>query len=363
MVFTLITLPITILFIVMGLSQLYYAFKLKRRFPKEHNFYNSFIVVLLWIFSGIIYPFFYMEDNEHVRFHQSFSMSIICIYSLLLIFSILMYQHRVVLKDRPYLKQNRTHAKFLEKYELTNGTNIKQNNNKSYSLRTDFHRKLFHLIPAGLIIILWNFSVHIWEGVWHADQVWGITGYDYGMFLILTIGYAGVILFAALDFVRLSYIFENRNIYHLLPDCLSNLLIKALKRNEIYEFTKTVILVLSLVPLLFLPFGIFAAAALITSIGDGTASFVGIGFGRHHFPKNSNKTIMGYIAGFLASFVVSLFALFSFEPDLLPIKVIIMSLSGGIVFLIIDLLSLKIDDNILNPIFSGIAMTIFYIIL
>ncbi len=360
MVFTLITLPITILFIVMGLSQLYYAVKLKRRFPEEHNFYNSFIVVLLWIVSGIMYPFFFLEDNEQVRFHQSFSMSIICVYSLLLIFSILIYQHRVVLKDRPYIKQNRTHAKFFEKYELTN---IKHDNNKSYSLRTDFHRKLFHLIPAGIIIILWNFVVHIWEGVWHADQVWGITRHDFSMFLFLTIGYTGVILFAALDFVRLSYIFENRNIYHLLPDCLSNLLIKALKRNEIYEFTKTVILVLSMVPLLFLPFGIFAAAALITSIGDGFASLVGVGFGRYHFPKNSNKTIIGYIAGFLASFVVSLFALFSFEPNLLPFKVIVMALSGAIVFLIIDLLSLKIDDNILNPIFCGIAMTIFYIIL
>jgi len=360
MVFTLITLPITILFIVMGFTQLYYAIKLKRRFPKEHNFYNSFIVVLLWIVSGIIYPFLYMEDNEHIRFHQSFSMNIICIYSLLLIFSILIYQHRVVLKDRTYLKQNRTIVKFLEKYELAN---LKQNNNKSYSLRTDFHRKMFHLIPAGIIIIIMNFAVHIWEGVWHADQVWGITGHDYGMFLILTIGYAGVMLFAALDFIRLSYIFENRNIYHLLPDSLSNLLIKALKRNEIYEFTKTVMLVVSLVPLLFLPFGIFAAAALITSIGDGAASLVGVGFGRHHFPKNSNKTIIGYIAGFLASFGVSLFALFSLEPNLLPFKVIVMSLSGAIVFFIIDLLSLKIDDNILNPIFCGIIMTFFYIIL
>lgn len=360
MVFTIITLPITILFIVMGLSQLYYAIKLKRRFPKEHNFYNSFIVVLLWIVCGIFYPFFYMEDNEHVRFHQSFSMSIICIFSLLLIFSILMYQYRVVLKDRPHLKQNRTLVKFLEKYELIN---VKQNDNKSYSLRTDFHRKLFHLLPAGVIIILYNFAVHIWEGVFHADQVWGISGHDYGMFLILTIGYSGVILFAALDFIRLSYIFENRNINLLLPDSLSNLLIKSLKPNEIYEFTKTVILVLSIVPLLFLPFGVFAAAALITSIGDGFASFVGVAFGKHHFPKNSNKTIIGYVAGFLTSFGVSLFALFLFEPALLPFKVIVMSLSGGIVFLIIDLLSLKIDDNILNPIFCGLIMTFFYFVL
>ncbi|MHA1391580.1 MAG: hypothetical protein ACTSQT_04990, partial [Promethearchaeota archaeon] len=192
---------------------------------------------------------------------------------------------------------------------------------------------------------------------------YGITGYEYGMFLILTIGYAGVILFAGIDFVRLSYIFEKSNIFHLLPDCLSNMLIKTLKRNENYEFTKNVVLVLSLVPLLFLPFGIFTAVALITSIGDGVASIMGVSFGRHHFPKTSSKTIIGYISGFFASFGVSLFALWLFESYLLPLKIIIMALSGAIVFLSIDLLSLKIDDNILNPIFCGLVMTFFYIIL
>jgi dolichol kinase len=197
----------------------------------------------------------------------------------------------------------------------------------------------------------------------HADQVYGITGHEYAMFLILTIGYTGVILFAALDFVRLSFIFEKSSLYTLLPDSLSNLLIKALKKNENYEFTKNMVLVLSLVPMLFLPFGIFTAAALITSIGDGVASMMGIGFGKYHFPKKSSKTLIGYISGFLASLGVSLFSLWLFEPSLNVSKVIIISLSGAIVFLIVDLLSLKIDDNILNPIFSSLIMSFFYIVL
>ena len=90
---------------------------------------------------------------------------------------------------------------------------------------------------------------------------------------------------------------------------------------------------------------------------------MGVSFGRHHFPKTSSKTIIGYISGFLASFGASLFALWLFESYLNPFKIIIMSLSGALVFLIIDLLSLKIDDNILNPIFCGLIMTVFYIIL
>jgi len=360
MIFNLITLPITIFFIVLGFGQLFFAIKLKKKFPKDHSFINSFIIVVLWIISGILYPFFYRRDNEFVRFHQSFSMSIICLFAPLLVFLVLLYQSKVVLKDKPELRENRTIEKFLKKYNLVNENQI---NNKSYSLRTDVRRKIFHLLPGLIIIILWIFAIDVWDGLWNADEVYGITGDEFGMFLILTIGYAGVILFAGIDFVRLSYIFENSNIYHLLPDCLSNMLIKTLKRNENYEFTKNVVLVLSLVPLLFLPFGIFTAATLITSIGDGVASIMGVSFGRHHFPKTSSKTIIGYISGFFASFGVSIFALWLFEPNILPLKMIIMSLSGAFVFLSIDLLSLKIDDNILNPIFCGLIMTFFYIIL
>ena len=360
MVFNLITLPITLLFILLGFGQLYFAIRLKKKFQKNHVFINSFIIFVLWIITGILYPFFYPRDNEFIRFHQSFSMTIICLFAPLLVLLILLYQLKVVLKDKPELRENRTIEKFLEKYDLMN---VNQINNKSYSLRTDFHRKIFHLLPGLVIIILRIFAVEVWDGLWNADLIYGITGYEYGMFLILTIGYAGVILFAGLDFVRLSYIFENSNVYHLLPDCLSNMLIKTLKRNENYEFTKNVVLVLSLVPLLFLPFGIFTAVALITSIGDGVASIMGVSFGRHHFPKTSSKTIIGYISGFFASFGVSLFSLWLFEPYIIPLKMIVMALSGALVFLIIDLLSLKIDDNILNPIFCGLVMTFFYIIL
>jgi len=360
MVFTIWTLPISILFISIGFSQLYFSIRLKNRFPEEHVFINSFVVFGLWIIAGILYPFFFQRDDEYGRFFQSLSMNIICIFAPLLVFLVLLYQYKIVLKDKPELKENRTISKFLEKYDLMNVNKI---NNKSYSLRTDFHRKIFHILPGLIIIILRIFAVEVWDGLWNADQDYGITGYEYAMFLIVTIGYTGVILFASLDFIRLSYIFENSNLYHLLPDSLSNMLIKTLKRNENYEFTKNVVLILSLVPLLFLPFGIFTAAALITSIGDGVASIMGVGLGRYHFPKKSSKTIIGYVSGFLASFGVGFFALWLFEPHITLLKMIIIALSGALVFLIIDLLSLKIDDNILNPIFCSLIMVFLYIVL
>ena len=80
-------------------------------------------------------------------------------------------------------------------------------------------------------------------------------------------------------------------------------------------------------------------------------------------PKKSKKTIIGYFAGFLASLIVSMTALWIFETNLALIKLIVIALGGAIMFLVIDLLNLKIDDNILNPIFCALVMGILYVYL
>ena len=358
MVYNFINLPITIFFIANGFGQLYYALKLRKKFPEDHNLLNSFIVFILWILAGILYPLFYIRDNYNIRWFQSLSVQIICIYAPLLVFFILFYQYQIILKKDPMLKMRRTIENFKSEFELVNNQN---KNSKKAHFSTDLHRKSFHLIPAIVIILLWFFAVEVWDNLWNADLFWGITGEEYAIFLILTVGYTGIIIFAALDYVRLSYIFENRTIYHLMPKNVSNLLIKTLKPIEIYEFTKPVALIVSLVPIFFfLPFGIFAAVALIASIGDGAASIFGIRFGRIHFPKNSEKTVIGYIAGFLCSLGIGYTILWVFESSLYPLELLLVSLSGAIVFLIIDLLSPKIDDNILNPIFCALAIFLVY---
>ncbi|MFX1233734.1 MAG: hypothetical protein ACFFBY_04155 [Promethearchaeota archaeon] len=285
-------------------------------------------------------------------------MQIICIYAPLLILGILFYQYQFVVKKNQDLKLERTIESFQNKMILLYNEKV---NNKNYPLITDLHRKAFHLIPAVVIIFLWFFAVYLWDGIWNADLFWGITGEEYGIFLILTVGYAGLIIFAALDYIRLSYIFENRSIYHLMPKSVSNLLVKTLKPNEIYEFTKPVALVLSFVPIFFLPISIFSAAALISTLGDAAASIFGICFGKKNFPKSSKKTIIGYVAGFSSSFICSLLVFWIFEPLLSVIKLMIIALSGALVFLIIDLMSLKVDDNILNPIFCGLVMVLLYL--
>jgi dolichol kinase len=180
----------------------------------------------------------------------------------------------------------------------------------------------------------------------------------------LTVGYTGIIIFAALDYIRLSHIFEKSNIYHLLPTCISNTLGKTLKKNETYEFTRPVALVLSLIPTLFLPFGLFTTIALIATLGDGAASIFGLRFGKIHIPKSSNKTLIGYLAGFIVSFGISILILWIFEQQSLNnFKIIITGLIGALTFLIIDILNLEIDDNIINPLFCALIMGLFFFFL
>ncbi len=353
MVYNCLTIPVTIFYIANGFAHLFLALKLKRKYP-NHNLTNSFLISLLWIVAGIVFPLFFIRNTSQVKWFEGLAFQIICIYAPLLILFILYYQYQFVLKKKPFLRKERRIDNFINSFTLMDLKNL---NNRKTALKTDIHRKAFHLLPAVIIIFLWLFAVYIWDGMWNADQFWGISGQEYGLFLILTVGYTGVIIFAALDYLRLSHIFNKWNFYHLIPTCISNTLGKTLKKNEVYEFTRPVALVLSLVPTLFLPFGVFTAGALISTLGDGAASIFGLKFGRINLPKSSNKTLIGYIFGFLVSFGISFFVLWLFEQQAYSIfHTIMISFSGALTFLIIDILNLKIDDNILNPIFCSYIM-------
>ncbi len=244
-----------------------------------------------------------------------------------------------------------------QKFDMEEEDSHRQNYNK---IKTDLHRKALHLLPAGVIIVLWIFAVYIWDGLWNADEIWQITGMEFGRFLILTAGYSGILIFGALDYIRLSIIFENHNLFHLIPDNVLTLLGKTMKRNENYNYIKPIVLALPFTIIFIFPFSIFAAAALIATLGDGAASVFGLRFGKVRFPKSSEKTIVGYIAGFLTSFIIAIICFWAFDNGLKFIEIMMISLSGALVFLIIDFSNLKIDDNILNPLFCALIMGLLY---
>jgi dolichol kinase len=360
MVFNILTLPVTVLFIGNAFGQMIYFLKLRKKFPKSQNIYDFISVFLLWIIAGFLYPFIYSINSDQIRFHQAVTMNILCIYGPILVLIILLYQKNVVLKYSPNVRNDRTEENYFKSFDLMNP----KATDKKYSIKTDLHRKMFHLLPALFIIILWKFSVEIWAGVLGADLTWGVSGEDYGRFLIVTVGFGAIFIFAAIDYVRLSFIFEKKNVFHLFPTDLLKIVLRSLKRNELRDFAKPVGMALSLIPIFFFfPFEIFAAAALLASLGDAAASIAGISIGKHHFPKNSYKTIEGYISGFLVASLVSIFSLWILGSTMNFNKIIIISIGGAITFLIIDLLSLKIDDNILNPLACAPVMWLLYLIL
>ena len=362
MVYNIVTLPVTIFYIANGLIHLYYSLKLRKKFPTEHNFQKSIAVVILWVFAGLVYPFFFLSDSPNIGLFQWLSMFFICIFTPFMIFLVLYYQYRKV-KHKPEVRQRRCLANFFKEFKQKSGgiTDI-----KTHTFKTDLHRKMLHLFPSCLIILLWFFAIYIWGGLWNANDFWGVTPEDFGVFLIISAGYSGIWVFAMLDYIRLSCIYERGNVFWILPDNVLNLLGKAIKRKEFYEFIGPTVLVLSFIPMFLvvrISFGLFAAAMLIATIGDAFASLFGIKYGLHPFPKNGHKTIEGYVAGFLGSFGIALVALLAFETQLPLIKMILIALGGACVFLGIDLLDLRIDDNILNPIFCGYFMVLLYFIL
>ncbi|MHA2009455.1 MAG: hypothetical protein ACXABO_15165 [Promethearchaeota archaeon] len=360
MVYDIISLPVVILFVISGIGLYYYAIKLNKQFADNHNFTNSILTIILWITAGIVYPLFFSTYSQSIMFFQILSSLFICVFTPMLIILILYYQYRFVIKRSPEVKESRNFANFLKGFDERDN---KTTNSKSHLIKTDLHRKLLHLVPAGLVILLWVFAVYIWGGLWNADLVWGISREEFGRFLILTAGYSGLLVFGAFDFIRLSFIFENYNLFHLIPDNVLKLLGKTMKRKENFEFIRPIVLALSFIPIFFFPFCIFAAAILIATIGDGAASVFGLRFGKKKFPKKSEKTIVGYIAGFLASLGIGFATILIFKPTLNGFKILLIGISGGFTFFIIDLLNLPIDDNILNPFFSSLIMGSIYFLL
>ncbi len=359
--YNIVTLPVTLLFIANAGMWLYYGLRLRKEYETS-NFANTICTVILWVVAGICYPFFYLNATPQVEFLQILASIIIVGFIPLLLFLILYYQKRLVARNSE-LKEARTIDNFLKKYGLKKSTFGKKEctgtelNTQEYSPKVDLKRKMLHFVPAIAIVGMWFFATRIWAMAWGSDVIWQVSGEDFGYFLILTVGYGGIFVFAVLEYVRFSYLFPKINMYHLLPNNVLHLLCGAMKPREFTEFIKPVPLILALVPGFFLPFGVFACIALGATLGDGAASIVGKRYGQKHWPKNSPKTVAGFIAGFATTFLISSACLALFGNYAVPELLLLAIVNAGI-FLAIDIWNPPVDDNILNPLLCGTGLTI-----
>ena len=104
----------------------------------------------------------------------------------------------------------------------------------------------------------------------------------------------------------------------------------------------------------FIAIRAYFAGILIATLSDAAAALVGRGLGKHKVlcPNSTEKTVEGFIAGVVVSYVIGLIFVG-------PIYAII----GAIIFFLTDYFPTVTADNILNPVFIPIGIQIFIYIL
>ncbi|MHA1794009.1 MAG: hypothetical protein ACTSVI_15310 [Promethearchaeota archaeon] len=321
---------------------------------------NEFINILMWFVGAAIYPFSYSDEispsiKDTLNLFSTFAM----LGVFIVIFIIIGFQ-KIIVSRNPKILEKRDFKKFLSEFDY------------DYSLKKDIMRKAFHIFIPSFVLAAYFLGVFI-VNIFSIDF---LTGHDLGIFFIINCGFGGLFLFAAADIIRLSIYSKNKkfSIFHLLPTSIMNILTKRMHKSELKTFIPTVLILLSFIPFLPTEFAIFSSVTLIASISDAIASISGKLFsnkypGKLIFPSSSyrfykNKTIPGYIMGFLTTFLIvwAMFSIFP-VPGITNSSIMIISIITALAFMIIDLISIPVNDNFLNPIVCGLIMVLLLVLL
>lgn len=189
----------------------------------------------------------------------------------------------------------------------------------SSRLEKQEYRSLFHMISGFILLYFVASNVNI---------------------AVLILGVA-IVLFMIGEYVRSS---DDKGI---VAEIVRRLLNPALRGMEIEGYIATFFFLLgSLIVVIFLPVNFALGAIAILGIGDPAAVFVGRRFGRNKWPHNPDKSVQG--SG--AMFAVSTIAMLMLGFD--PIRSIVVAFSATS----FESLPLKISDNLIIPIVSGMVM-------
>ena len=96
---------------------------------------------------------------------------------------------------------------------------------------------------------------------------------------------------------------------------------------------------------ILIPYPYSILALLFLSVGDTFAAIIGISF---PFIKIGNKTLSGFIAGFISSILVGICFNLSVSMYIL--------IFGALMASVIEIIPLSLNDNITIPLFSGSMM-------
>jgi len=228
---------------------------------------------------------------------------------------------------------------------------------EDYGRKNKIRRKYIHTLPFGIVGIIVITCYILSSGL--LGEKW----LEYARFIIAIVGIIFAFTFIIGDIVRLLD-------FGFMPPTVAGWFKKAMTKDEIDTFTSTSVMVFGFGPFLLFDFPIFLIVLLITAVADAFASIFGLlAKNKHYFPKDSKKTIEGYIGGALTTFGCTLFgaffaSLFGKCNWSLQLTLGISALMA-VIFFLIDLITAKIElqDNYLNPLISGGIILLILIIL
>ena len=346
-------LPVTILCLIFAAIMFIHIIKTWNSEKKIYKKINEVIYALLTVAFALIYPFLILkfgENKQGILFPKAVDELIllgnIFIVGVMIGVSFWGISAKIrTIRNPELLKTQHNYELFCKEFL------------EEYSERSQIKRRITHILPGAVvglcIIIVYYFFFGLLGSRW----------IDYAMFIIIIIGIDFALTFIAQDLIRL---FD----FSYMPPSAIKMCKAGLTPDELDSFSSTSIMVFSFGPFIFFTFPIFFIVLLITSVADAMASMIGIltGDKKHRFPKNSNKSIEGYIGGFIFTFICTVFAVvFSNHFQLsnwgLELTLYIATILS-IVFVLIDLLTSKIDlqDNYLNPFITGFILILILII-
>ena len=123
---------------------------------------------------------------------------------------------------------------------------------------------------------------------------------------------------------------------------------RAASQNELYQLVLAPMYfaVGILVTLVVFPAPANGAAIAIFALGDSTASIFGRYFARTSLPFNKDKSLEGSLAGYFFAFIAGCVFV---SPVLAAV--------GAVIAMFIEVLPLPVNDNLLIPLFTGLALT------
>ncbi|MFX1279058.1 MAG: hypothetical protein ACFFA3_06550 [Promethearchaeota archaeon] len=334
-------LPTTIIFIAYSFVTLIYTLRNRHLKKKNHILTNEILIALLFLVAGILFPFMYQFQDPNLSQKSLNSMwlftSTTFVLEMIVLTIMLFYNGRTAKKD-PEIMAERDYSKYCEEFDK----------NWTDNLKSEFGRKILHLFTCFIIFFFWTLGLLLDNLGILAE--WGLDKYSFSYWMIITIGFGFVIMFQIGDLARL-------NKFYTLPKW-SKKWYMSMRQEEQCTFIASTPLVLSFTPFLFTPFPIFGAVALITTGADAIACIIGKKYGKISLRKNSNKTIEGFIAGGVSTFLIVILIMIIYQSwiSVSIQKILLMATVATILFLIVDRFARNISDNILNPLLTGLGI-------